>query len=777
VKKLSAGAAVALQIGGAEAHHNNSSSIEREHLLIGLCSLEKALDEGSGIASASGETEALQVESESLDGFFRYLALSPVSLRRAIRRRLDAPSKKTGGPPQLSLACQEVLSRAEVLAEKHGASAVCAVHLLMILLQSKHDDIAVAVHNAGLDPSELPPLLARWSEIGDLDPLGRCSDQPRCSKVTPFLDEFGKDLTRAAKEGRLLPVVGRRKELIQLVRALSRRTKNFPVLVGDPGVGKTAIVEGLAQRIISGKALPGTRLVSISIGSALAGSKYRGEFEQRMLRLIEESRADPTIIIFFDEIHTLISAGQTAGSVSAADILKPAIAAGEIRCIGATTAQEYRRLVEADAALERRLQPILVTEPSREAAREMLKSTKSALESHHGVEIGSDALEAALDLSVRYVRDRKLPDKALDALDEACALVKAAGLYIGNCATVESAERKLVSRESVAEVISQWTRIPVQKLHEAEAQSRLDLESELLGSVVGQDEAIRRVARRIRRARAGLHDSRRPVGVFLFVGGTGVGKTELARALGEALFRSDSRLIRLDMTEFQEPHSISKLIGAPPGYVGYQKDGILSGRLRDQPYSMVLMDEIDKAHPDVLNIFLQVFEDGRLTDAKGHLISCTDAIFVMTANRGIVHGRPGFESGETQSSDCESVLRALRQDFGAEFLNRIDEIIVFRQLDRNDAVEIVRRRLDRLRERLLDRQKVVLRADDRVVNFVTALAYSDSCGARDLNRSIERLIEEPIGDQIVSGKLRERDQVIVQIDGEQLLFQTTCETE
>lgn len=602
---------------------------------------------------------------------------------------------------------------------------------------------------------------------------------------TRLLDRFGRDITRLAKEGKIDPVIGRGSEILQLVRTLTRKTKNNPMLIGEAGVGKTAIVEGLALRIAEGKlteSLRDKRIIELSLASVVAGTKYRGEFEERIVGIINESKAHPEIILFLDEIHTLVGAGAAEGGMDASNILKPALARGEIRCIGATTISEYRKHIEKDPALERRFQPLMVLEPSVDETLEILRRLKERYEKHHDLKIAESALEAAAKLSVKFVPDRRLPDKALDALDEACTGVKVPILSMYGEKEAQIAHAGEVTAEDVAKVISKWTGIPVGQLTIGERERLLQMAEIIKKRVIGQDEAVERVAEVVNMARAGLKDPRHPIGVFLFLGPTGVGKTEMARATAEFLFGSESEMIRLDMSEFMEKHSISKLIGAPPGYVGYEEEGQLTGRLRRKPYSVVLLDEIEKAHPEIFDLFLQVFDEGRLTDSKGRTVDAKNAIFIMTSNIGteLYRKEPiGFKrlaDKEVKKEVKEDVLAQLKKTFRPEFLNRLDEVIMFRSLGPQDLSRIAYNLLSSLRKKL-EEKGIIFDVEKEALDLVCQEGYDPMNGARPLARTIERLITKPLSEKIISGEFVTGDKVLVTIRDGKIVFTEVEEDE
>ncbi|MCL2816971.1 MAG: AAA family ATPase, partial [Clostridiales bacterium] len=640
---------------------------------------------------------------------------------------------------------------------------------------------------------------------------------------TPALDEFGHDLTRAAKEDKLDPVIGREKEIRRVIQILSRRTKNNPVLIGEPGVGKTAIVEGLAAMIVQGKvpeSLVGKRVIRLDMSSVVAGSKYRGDFEERMKKVVDEIKKNANVILFIDELHTLVGAGAAEGAIDAANILKPALSRGELQCVGATTINEYRKYIEKDAALERRFQPVMTGEPSEEDAIAIMFGLRDRYEAHHRVKITDEALKAAVTLSSRYLPDRFLPDKAIDLIDEASSMVRlssntappdlkeeeenlnslrmekdaaVAAQEFEKAASLRDEERELqqkiagmrtvwdgekrgqlcrVDAEQVAEVLSNMTGVPVARLQAAEMAHLLKLEEHLHRRVIGQDEAVKSISSAIRRARAGLKDARRPVGSFIFLGPTGVGKTELAKALANTLFGSDDAMIRLDMSEYMEKHAVSRLVGAPPGYVGYDEAGQLTEAVRRRPYSVLLLDEVEKAHPDVFNILLQILEDGRLTDSTGRTVDFRNTVIIMTSNLGLsnfkreaVMGFKSSETGDGYEQMKEKVNEALKRAFRPEFLNRVDEMIIFHPLTGEEIGQIARLMVADLQKRMKT-QSFTLTLEDEVYDFLAKEGFDEVFGARPLRRAILRLMEDPLSEAILSGQFAEGDRIRAALDGE-----------
>jgi len=642
-------------------------------------------------------------------------------------------------------------------------------------------------------------------------------DSGRAASHTKTLDQYSRDLTQAAREGKLDPVIGRADEVEETIEILSRRTKNNPVLIGDPGVGKTAIVEGIAQRIVNDEVpetLAGKRLLVLDLSGMVAGTKYRGEFEERLKNVIDEvTEASDEIVLFIDELHTVVGAGAAEGSLDAGNMLKPALARGELRIVGATTVDEYRRHIEKDAALERRFQPVLIDEPSVDETIEILSGLKDRYEAYHRVRITPEALVAAAELSDRYVSDRFLPDKAIDLLDQAAARVRlraktkpadrkaleneiarlrrerdqavAAEDYEranGLKERSDEVEAELaapsgnghqraaeVTAEDIAEVVSRRTGIPVAQLTQEERERLLGLEAHLHERVVGQEEAVAAIAQAVRRARAGLADPNRPVGSFLFLGPTGVGKTELARALAESLFGDESAMVRFDMSEFQERHTVSRLVGAPPGYVGYEEAGQLTETVRRRPYSVLLLDEIEKAHDDVFNILLQLLDDGRLTDSQGRTVDFKNAVVIMTSNLGADRIQAHAATGRSFDDLKEELMGALRVRFRPELLNRIDEIIVFTSLDKSELTEITRLLLDRVARRV-HAQGVELEVTDAAVEYLADAGYDPQFGARPLRRSLQRLVENRLSEMVLGGELEPGQRVRIDVREGRLEF-------
>ena len=719
---------------------------------------------------------------------------------------------------------KQIIAYANDEAKRSGAEKIGTEHLLLGLLRDEEILASRIMLNLGLSLSRMRQLLKK--KMGQ-EPTRNQTQTPNRRKQatqakqetmegTPTLDALARDLTRQAIEQRLDPVVGRNKEVRRLVQILSRRTKNNPVLVGEPGVGKTAIVEGLAQRIIHGQVpedMLHKRVMMLDMGSLVAGTKFRGEFEERLKKIIDEIYNDGHIILFIDEIHTLIGAGSAEGSVDASNILKPALARGEIQLIGATTLNEYQKYVEKDSALERRLAKVQVDEPSQEEAVQILQGLRPRYEEHHGLRISDEAIEAAVTMSVRYIHSRQLPDKAIDLIDESAAKVRldasnkpskvadlqnelvrvnaekeeaiynqafeqaaqlrleerkiAEKLAQAQQKKIENQELQVVSAEDVAEVVSQWTGVPVQQIAKKESQRLMDLEKILHQRVVGQDKAVVAVSRAIRRARSGLKDPNRPIGSFMFLGPTGVGKTELAKALAQAMFGSEDALIRVDMSEFMEKYSTSRLIGSPPGYVGYEEGGQLTEKVRTKPYSVILLDEVEKAHPDIFNILLQVLDDGYLTDAKGRKVDFRNTILIMTSNLGATQLREeksvGFNAVD-QSKDQRAmekrILEELKKAYRPEFLNRIDETVVFNSLDASEIHEIVKIMSRQIVARMAE-QGIQLKITPSAIDVIGKAGFDPEYGARPIRRALQREIEDKLSEALISGQVQLGDAVTI----------------
>ena len=806
----------ALALAKAAAVDFELGYIGTEHLLLGL------LSETEG--TAGRVLEEFQVDGKKL-----------VELIDKLVTPVDAGNVEViDTQPVYSPRTQKVLDSAEAEAQSTGCEKAGTEHLLLAMLRETDCVGTRLLYTMGVNIQKLyASVLGAMGydneSIQEEFQAARAMQQGQKGSATPALDQYSRDLTQMAAEGRLDPVVGRDREITRLIQILSRRTKNNPCLVGEPGVGKTAIAEGLAQRIIAGT-VPDTirdkRLVVLDISGMVAGSKYRGEFEERIRKVVDEVRENQGILLFIDELHTIIGAGGAEGALDASNILKPSLSRGELQIIGATTLEEYRKYIEKDAALERRFQPITVEEPSEEETYEILKGLRPYYERHHKVEILDEALEAAVKMSVRYINDRFLPDKAIDLIDEAASKVQLSGyqastdseelsreiqeilqekegaIKSGNLTLAKEyqqkqkeAEAKLeqlhakeekksrrrsgkVDEKAVASIVSDWTKIPVQRLTEGETRRLAQLEKELHKRVIGQEEAVHAVSQAVKRGRVGLKDPNRPIGSFLFLGPTGVGKTELSKALAQAVFGSEQAMIRVDMSEYMEKHSVSKLIGSPPGYVGYDEGGQLSEKVRRNPYSVLLFDEIEKAHPDVFNILLQVLDDGHITDAHGRKVDFKQTIIIMTSNAGaqaIVEPKQlGFISTKDEKKDYEKmksgVMEEVRRLFKPEFLNRIDEIMVFHTLNKEEIRKIVTLLLKSLEERCMEQMDIRLNVTNSAVDYLAEAGFDAKYGARPLRRAIQSKIEDRLANELLEGKIKRGDQVQVQYRNKEIRF-------
>ena len=815
--KFTRQAKAALQIAENAARSWKHSYIGTEHILVGL------LKEQEGTAGKI--LEEFGVDPEKLETLITQL-IAPSGVLVA--------EKSAGYSPR----AQKIKEQAVKEAEKQKEEQAGTEHLLLAMLRETDCVGTRLLYTMGVNIQKLYSTVLSAAEIDSNSTLEELQMQKKQKEnknsTTPTLDQYSRDLTAMAADGKLDPVVGREKEIARLIQILSRRTKNNPCLVGEPGVGKTAIVEGLAQRIISGMvpdSVKNKRVVVLDLSGMVAGSKYRGEFEERIRNVINEVRSNQGILLFIDELHTIIGAGGAEGALDASNILKPSLSRGEIQLIGATTLEEYRKYIEKDAALERRFQPVTVEEPSEEETLEILKGLRPYYEQHHGVAIEDSALEAAVKMSVRYINDRFLPDKAIDIIDEAASKVRLGGYHVmpemdvlelklreiqndkekavkaadlSMAKELQARQREIeaeiagykekeerrnkrkkisVTESSVADIISDWTKIPVQRLTEGETRRLARLEKELHKRVIGQDEAVKSVAQAVKRGRVGLKDPNRPIGSFLFLGPTGVGKTELSKALAEAVFGSEQAMIRVDMSEYMEKHSVSKLIGSPPGYVGYDEGGQLSEKVRRNPYSVLLFDEIEKAHPDVFNILLQVLDDGHITDAHGRKVDFKQTIIIMTSNAGaqsiIEPKKLGFMSNQDEKQDYDrmksSVMEEVRRLFKPEFLNRIDEIMVFHPLNKSHIKKIVNIMLKKLEKRCREQLEIELKITESVREFLTESGFDSKYGARPLRRAIQTKLEDPMANALLEGRIKRGETVRIQLRQKEICFTPVSE--
>ena len=813
--KFTKQAQTALTLAKAAAIDFELGYIGTEHLLLGL------LSETEG--TAGRVLEEFQVDGKKLVELIDKL-VTPAEVGNVTEIEMK---------PAYSPRTEKVLESAVAEAQNSGCEKAGTEHLLLAMLRETDCVGTRLLYTMGVNIQKLyAAVLGAMGydneSIQEEFQAAKAMQNPGGSP-TPALDQYSRDLTQMAAEGKLDPVVGREKEISRLIQILSRRTKNNPCLVGEPGVGKTAIAEGLAQRILAGsvpETIKDKRLVVLDLSGMVAGSKYRGEFEERIRKVVDEVRENQGILLFIDELHTIIGAGGAEGALDASNILKPSLSRGELQIIGATTLEEYRKYIEKDAALERRFQPVTVEEPSEEEAYEILKGLRPYYERHHKVEILDEAFEAAVKMSVRYINDRFLPDKAIDLIDEAASKVQLSGYQASS--EIEDLSREIqeilqekeraiktgylslakecqekqkeaearleqlqvkeekknqrksgkVDEKAVASIVSDWTKIPVQRLTEGETRRLAQLEKELHKRVIGQEEAVHAVSQAVKRGRVGLKDPNRPIGSFLFLGPTGVGKTELSKALAQAVFGSEQAMIRVDMSEYMEKHSVSKLIGSPPGYVGYDEGGQLSEKVRRNPYSVILFDEIEKAHPDVFNILLQVLDDGHITDAHGRKVDFKQTIIIMTSNAGaqaIVEPKQlGFISQKDEKKDYEKmksgVMEEVRRLFKPEFLNRIDEIMVFHTLNKEEIRKIVLLLLKSLEKRCEEQMDIHLNVTNSAVDYIAEAGFDAKYGARPLRRAIQSKIEDRLANELLEGKIKRGDIVQVQYRNKEIRF-------
>lgn len=807
IDRFTAKARESINLAVQAAEELGHSYVGTEHLLIGL------LEEGGGVAA--------RVLSEN--GVKKEKVISLVS--QLISPDQTVRMEESGYTP----SARRVLENSYKEAVRFKARLIGTEHLLISIIRDNDCVASRLLNTIGISIQKL--YIDVLAAMGEDAPANKeeLLKGAKTKGSTPTLDSYSRDLTELARAGKLDPVIGRETEIKRLIQILSRRTKNNPCLIGEPGVGKTAVVEGLAQMIIEGN-VPETiaekRVLTLDLSGMVAGSKYRGEFEERIKKVIAEVMEDGEVLLFIDEIHTIIGAGGAEGAIDASNILKPSLARGELQLIGATTIEEYRKYIEKDSALERRFQPVTVEEPSEEEAIAILKGLRGRYEAHHHVTITDAALTAAVKLSARYINDRFMPDKAIDVIDEAASKVRLTAFVeppeikelekeiekledqkeaairdeaYEKAGTIKKKQEKkkekidkirekwqkdkdtkkqVVDEEEIADVVSSWTKIPVRKLEEGESQRLKNLESILHERVIGQEEAVTAVAKAIRRGRVGLKDPKRPIGSFLFLGPTGVGKTELSKALAEAMFGTENALIRVDMSEYMEKHSVSKMIGSPPGYVGYDEGGQLSEKVRRNPYSVILFDEIEKAHPDVFNILLQVLDDGHITDAQGRKIDFKNTVIIMTSNAGaesiISPKRLGFGAVADEKADYkvmkDRVMEEVKHLFKPEFINRIDEIIVFHPLNKGHMKDIVTIMLKEIMKRTKEQMNITLSVDEAAKEFLINKGYDEKYGARPLRRTIQSSLEDRLAEEILDGAVKEGDEVLVNQGESELKF-------
>lgn len=798
-----------LQLAQEEAIRLKHESIGTEHILLGL------IREGGGIAAKA--LEAINVNADTIE--------------REVEILVGIGSKDVGPIVHYTPRAKRVIELSVDESRKLGHSYIGTEHILLALIREGEGVAARVLNNAGVSLNKARQQVLQL--LGnDESSVGNAGNS--ASAATPTLDSLARDLTEIAREGSLDPVIGRSKEITRVIEVLARRTKNNPVLIGEPGVGKTAIAEGLAQQVVNNEVpeiLRDKRVMTLDMGTVVAGTKYRGEFEDRMKKVMEEIRQAGNIILFIDELHTLIGAGGAEGAIDASNILKPSLARGELQCIGATTLDEYRKYIEKDAALERRFQPIQVDEPTVEETIQIITGLRDRYEAHHRVKITDEAVEAAAKLSDRYISDRFLPDKAIDLMDEAGSKVrlrsyttppnlkelevKLEAIRSEKNAAVQSQEfekaasyrdkeQKMkeelettkaawkekqgkteseVTVNDIAEVVAMWTGVPVDKIAETESAKLLNMEEILHERVIGQNEAVLAISKAIRRARAGLKDPKRPIGSFIFLGPTGVGKTELARALAEVMFGDEDAMIRIDMSEYMEKHATSRLVGSPPGYVGYEEGGQLTEKVRRKPYSVVLLDEIEKAHPDVFNILLQVLEDGRLTDSKGRTVDFRNTVLIMTSNVGATELKKnryvGFniQDGESDYEDMkEKMLSELKKAFRPEFLNRVDDMIVFHSLEKEHLRQIVSLMSQDLAKRLSE-QDIELALTEAAKDKITDEGFDPEYGARPLRRALQKHVEDRLSEELLEGKVLTGEKVVIDVEDGQFIVRTEEQTE
>lgn len=752
---------LAWELGSAEAANLKQEFFTEDELLIGICSLEKMvfLIKTNKINYDEEYAENINIENDEIQEFFNKFNINTSSIRRGIRKLKGKGNNNSEGQMSRSDSCKAIFNDAESIAESANIDEVRCIHFLKAIFNKPSDIIKTFFEENDVEFEELKTNLDIKQETKRLK-----------LSSNSILVKYGTNLTELAREGKLTPVIGRDDELLQVVRTLNKRKKNNPLIIGEPGVGKTALVNGLAIKITDGSMkdfLKDKQIIEINMASLVSGTKYRGDFEEKITKLVKESKDNPEVILFVDEIHTMLGAGSGSGSLDASNIIKPALANGDLVMIGATTLKEYRKYFETDPAFERRFQPVILDEPTPEDTLSILKGLKENYEEYHNVKISDEAIEAAVNLSVRYIPDRNLPDKALDVIDEACSRKLIPKLDITNSLNIES----IVSEEDVRTVVSEWTGVPISD-ESSQLEKAQKIEGYLKSKIIGQDHAIEKVSRRIKNSYAGINNPEKPIAVFLFLGPTGVGKTFFSKTLANFLFGSEKSLIRVDMSEYKEEHSISKLIGAPPGYKGNDEGGFLTNAIKNNPYSIVLLDEIEKAHPKIFDVFLQAFDEGRLTDGKGNTVNAKNCIFIMTSNIQLETNQDyNVAFGGTQEDmNTLNVLDNLAQVMRPELVNRIDDVIIFNALTKSDHESLVKLYVDDLSKRILDEKNIVISVKKSVYKYLASKGYNPNFGARYLKRTVEKLVEYPISDMIVNREVNSGDTIVISAGRNDLKF-------
>lgn len=760
--KLSKCSYLAWELGSAEANVLKQKYFSEDELLIGICSIEKIslLIKQNQINFNQEYADDINTENNELNDFFSEVNIKPTTIRRSIRElKGEGESTSEGIMLHRSDSCKSIFAEAENIAINMKSDTIRCIHILKAIINNPSDIIKTSFEENNLDLDKLKTHLDTKMESKNTN-----------LSSNGILVKYGKNLTQLAREKKLTPIIGRDEELLQVIRTLNKHKKNNPLIIGEPGVGKTALVNGLAIKITDGSMndfLKDKEIIEINMASLVAGTKYRGEFEEKITNLINETKENPNIILFIDEIHTILGAGSASGSLDASNIIKPALANGDLVLIGATTLFEYRKYFETDPAFERRFQPIILNEPSPENTLLILNGLKESYEEYHNVKISKEAIDAAVNLSLRYIPDRNLPDKALDVIDEACSRKLIPKLDITNSLQIET----VVGEDDVRTVISDWTGIPITN-ESSQLEKAQKIEDFLKSKIVGQNQAIEKVSKRVKKAYAGIHNPEKPLAVFLFLGPTGVGKTYFSKTLATFLFDSEKSLIRVDMSEYKEEHSISKLIGAPPGYKGSDEGGFLTNAIKNNPYSIILLDEIEKAHPKIFDVFLQTFDEGRLTDGKGNTVNAKNCIFIMTSNIQLETNQDyNIAFGRTKENiNTIDVLDNLAQVMRPELVNRIDDVITFSSLTKSDNESLVNLYVNELNERIFSEKSIKLKVKSPVYKYLVDKGYNKNFGARYLKRTVEKTLEYPISDMIVNGEVKQGDTIEILISHDDLKF-------